>query len=46
MKLGSKDKYPQLEGLKLLYPGLKVLIEGRENIRGKTEFNATYVYIL
>jgi hypothetical protein len=46
MKLGGKEKYPALEGLKLLKPGIEVLIQAEENIRGKVEFNADYVFII
>jgi len=46
MKIGGKEKYPALEGLKLLKPGMQVLIQAEENIRGKVEFNADYVFII
>ena len=46
MKLGQETKYQGLEGLKYLKPGMQILIEGNENIRGKTEFEARYIQIL
>ena len=46
MKLGTKIKYQGLEGLKYLKSGMEILIEGNENIRGKTEFEARYIQIL
>jgi len=46
MKLGSQIKYQGLEGLKYLKPGMTILIEGNENIRGKIEFDTRYIHIL
>jgi len=46
MKLGTEIKYQGLEGLKYLKSEMNVLIEGNENIRGKTEFEARYIQIL
>jgi len=46
MKLGQEIKYQGLEGLKYLKPEMQILIEGNENIRGKTEFEARYIQIL
>jgi len=40
---GQKTKYLGLEGLNYLKPGEKVLISSSDNIRGKTEFLATYI---
>ena len=40
---GQLVSYKGLEGLKHLKPGEKILINSSENIRGKTEFNASYI---
>lgn len=40
---GQKIKYTGLEGLNHLEPGEKILISSSENIRGKTEFQASYI---
>ncbi|PIU75155.1 MAG: hypothetical protein COS76_02305 [Candidatus Portnoybacteria bacterium CG06_land_8_20_14_3_00_39_12] len=41
-----KITYQGLEGLKYLKPGMKVSIEGTENIRGKIEFKVSSISIL
>lgn len=43
---GQKIKYQGLDGLKYLKAGMEILIEGEENIRGKTEFDARTINIL
>jgi len=43
---GQKIKYQGLDGLKYLKEGMEILIEGEENIRGKTEFKARTINIL
>jgi len=45
-KQGQKKFYQGLEGLKYLKPGMKILIEGDENIRGKTQFKVRTINIL
>ena len=40
---GQKVKYVGLDGLNHLKPGEKILINSSENIRGKTEFIASYI---
>ena len=42
----QKIQYKGLEGLKHLKEGMKISIEGAENIRGKTEFKASGINIL
>jgi len=46
MKVGGDIKYIGLEGLEYLNLEMEVSINGEENIRGKTEFKAKYIYIL
>lgn len=46
LRIGGGIKYQGLEGLKYLKSGMQILIEGNENIRGKTEFEARYIHIL
>ena len=46
MKIAKEIKYQGFDGLKYLKPGMSILIEGAENIRGKTEFEARYIHIL
>ena len=41
-----KVKYQGLEGLKHLVSGAEILIEGEENVRGKTEFIARTINVL
>jgi len=43
---GQKVFYQGLEGLKYLKPGMEILIDGDENIRGKTEFKTKTINIL
>jgi len=43
---GQKLNYKGLEGLNYLKPGMKILISGAENIRGKTEFKANTINVL
>jgi len=45
MKLGAKDKYFGLEGLEHLRSSMDILIQGEGNIRGKTKFTISYIYI-
>ncbi len=40
---GQVDRYQGLEGLNCLSPGRGIRIESSQNIRGKTEFFATYI---
>lgn len=40
---GQKIRYNGFEGLNYLKPGEKILISSSENIRGKTEFKASYI---
>ena len=40
---GNIAQYQGKEGLKHLSPGDKILIESSQNIRGKTEFTASYI---
>jgi len=44
--LGQKEKYQGTDGLKLLKAGSKILVSGKENIRGKEEFEAKTVNIM
>jgi hypothetical protein len=44
-KDGSKS-YTGSSGLMILKSGMEILVEGAENIRGKTEFMANYINIL
>lgn len=39
-------KYQGVEGLKHLEAGMKILIEGAENIRGKTQFKVKTIHVL
>jgi len=43
---GQKIEYQGLDGLLHLQEGMEILIEGEENIRGKTEFKARTINIL
>lgn len=43
---GQKVRYQGIDGLKYLKPGMKILIAGAENLRGKTEFEAKTINIL
>ena len=38
--------YLGFEGLKHLKPGMKILVDSQENIRGKTEFKVKTINIL
>lgn len=42
---GQKVRYQGFTGLKYLKPGMEIAIEGAENIRGKTEFEASIINI-
>jgi len=44
--LGQTLQVQGFGGLKKLVPGMKISIQGDENIRGKTEFKARYINIL
>jgi len=43
---GQKVFYQGLEGLKYLKPGMNILIDGAENIRGKTEFKINTINLI
>jgi hypothetical protein len=43
---GQKVEYQGLDGLAHLKEGMEILIQGEENIRGKTEFKARTINIL
>lgn len=45
-KIGSRNFQIGLEGLKELKPGMQILIEGDENIRGKTQFKIKTINII
>ena len=44
--VSTRTSYRGLDGLKYLKRGLEISIEGAENIRGKTEFDASYTNVL